>query len=573
MSNALPISDPSTALRPPSQVMRLSRMGAAFPTRLSFMRSLIRRMAREGWRVTRTRFALDDEGFGKVVYQVETPDRIYALVGHSHYLEPERRTDRVIAEAWDATFTLYDGVPDAAAIERLSREAPKQEAGRFRETDLVLSRANKSLRLFEHVVGALSQGRQPDPSVLAGVGYLMRTTAVYGNGKFGMADRTRYIDREALAGPFRAELLTVYLIRCFTLDLVEHLARRRDPDRFVPLDPALKRYLGIGNATGLGMAPFLVSHPALIHNWYQARETALARVRALPRAGAAEQARFRELLARARDHVAEWAVEDAVQSARIEQLRRDLASIAGWLEGDGEGARDDGILGGPEPWDRLYRRAEARLSVEAQELLLSLLLEPYGPLVDDLAEGLEANEAPALDATMPLMVLRRLIAEHYDWALAYDFDAEPESRHFWYYSEEKLEPRRGARFEEPGAEKEMPLAVARDLQALDRALAAVPESESLGAFLLRHPALRHVVRRVQLTGQRPYAEIRDNLIGGDCRPIDILRSKLAYFGASKFDPKSDLWTRITLYQGAPLADELDRPDVDDWCFPTVPVRP
>ena len=37
----------------------------------------------------------------------------------------------------------------------------------------------------------------------------------------------------------------------------------------------------------------------------------------------------------------------------------------------------------------------------------------------------------------------------------------------------------------------------------------------------------------------------------------------------KFDPKSDLWTRITMYQGAPLPVDLGRPDADDWCFPTL----
>ena len=31
--------------------------------------------------------------------------------------------------------------------------------------------------------------------MVAAVGYLMRTTAVYGNGKFGIADRTNFADR------------------------------------------------------------------------------------------------------------------------------------------------------------------------------------------------------------------------------------------------------------------------------------------------------------------------------------------------------------------------------------------
>jgi hypothetical protein len=75
------------------------------------------------------------------------------------------------------------------------------------------------------------------------------------------------------------------------------------------------------------------------------------------------------------------------------------------------------------------------------------------------------------------------------------------------------------------------------------------------------------IERVQLAGRYPYGEIRDNMIASDCLPIDMLRCKLSFFGASKFDPKSDLWTRITLCQGAPLPDELDA-SADDWWLPT-----
>ncbi len=554
-------------LRPPSTAMRLDRMGSAFQTRLSFMRSLVRRMSREGWRIERQKFDLDEEGYGTVVYSAVTPERCYSLIGFSHYLDPEQRTDRVIAEAWDATFTLFDGSPSDADIERLSHQTPKQEAGRFEASDLVMSRANKSVRLFSYVVGELAEGRQPDPKVLGETGYLMRTTAVYGNGKFGMSDRSRYEARPQVAGPFRAELLAVYLIRCFTQDLVDHLARCRNPSAAVALDPRFKRQLGIGNATGLGMAPFLISHPLLIHNWFHARETALARVRALESATPEAQARFRQLLLRASDHIAEWQVEDACQSARIARLREDLAQLTEW-------AGAENFFAGPQPWDRLFRQAEEALSLEGQELLISLLIEPYPDLVDDLAEGMEVRDAARLDPGTTVAALQRQVDRHYAWAAAIDYGDPAESHHFWYSSEEKLEPRRGERHSEPGADKEMPLTIARDVQSLSASLAEAAPEETMSVFLMRHPEHRHTVRRVQSSASYPYAEIQDNLIGAGCRPIDILRSKLAYFGASRFDPKSDLWTRITMYQGAPLADELARDDADDWCFPTLPaVKP
>ena len=67
-----------------------------------------------------------------------------------------------------------------------------RKQGRISEDEMVLSRANKSVRLFAHVVDRLSAGMQPDKEMLDSVGYLVRTTAVYGSGKFGAADRARW---------------------------------------------------------------------------------------------------------------------------------------------------------------------------------------------------------------------------------------------------------------------------------------------------------------------------------------------------------------------------------------------
>ena len=78
----------------------------------------------------------------------------------------------------------------------------------------------------------------------------------------------------------------LWLIRQFTTDLTEYVAATRAPASAVRLDPALRRRLGVGNSTGLGLGPFIVNHPALFDRWLTARETALARVRNLPEVGA-----------------------------------------------------------------------------------------------------------------------------------------------------------------------------------------------------------------------------------------------------------------------------------------------
>ncbi len=558
-----PVPDSARFRRTPETVMRLARMGVFHQTRLSFMRALLRRLKHEGWRFDRPLWDIDAKGVGKALYRAIGPQRTYTLVAFGHDLDPAFRSDRVIAEAWDATFTLFDGEPDQADITRLAANVPLQEAGRVSERELVLSRANRSVRMFDHVIGRLSAGRQPDPDLVEMCGYLMRTTAVYGSGKFGAADRQLIADRPELSGPFRAEMLSVWLIRAFTLDLVEHMAGLRAPDTAVRLDTDVRRRFGVGNSTGLGMAPFLVSHPALINNWMLAREEALARVRAQSDARPEAIAGFRDYLRRARLQAALWISGHDLQSTRIAGLRADLERLEAHVE-------DIGLADGL-PWDRLYRWGEANLGLEGQEMLVSLIIEPHGDLVDALADCMDANEESAfeIDGSISVGTTSELIDQHYPWALDTDYDEPAGQARFWYVSEEKLEPRLGERFDEPGAELEQPLATGRDIAALARALAARQPQEMLAEFLLTHPEHRHAVRRVQIAANYPFAEIRENLIAADTLPIDMLRCKLSFFGATAFDPRSDRWVRISMYRGAPFPDELSNHDADDWVWPPL----
>ena len=96
--------------RSPETVMRLKRMGSFHQTRLSFMRTLLRRLKKEKWIFSRPHWELDENGYGFAVYTVTGPKRSYSLVAFSHHLPDDQRSDRVIATAWDATFTLYDGI-------------------------------------------------------------------------------------------------------------------------------------------------------------------------------------------------------------------------------------------------------------------------------------------------------------------------------------------------------------------------------------------------------------------------------------------------------------------------------
>lgn len=554
---------PTIERRDPELVMQLARLGSFHQSRLSFMRILTRRMQREHWTFSRPVFNIDDDGVGYAVYCAHGPVRTYSLVAFAHDLPTEQRSDRVIATAWDSTFALFDGVPTADDIDRLSQNVPLQEAGRVTESELSISRANRSVRLWEHVVSSLANGQQPDEKQLVSVGYLMRTTAVYGSGKFGAADREVIAERPEFSAPFQMEMLSVFLTRAYSRDLVQHMALILGGARSITLDPRIARSIGIGNSTGLGMAPFILNHPVLFNNWIMAREEAILRVRRVATASTSEVSLFQDMLTRSVLSADRWNSVHPQQLTKIQTLRQDLAAL------DEHVKHNDLTLN--HPWDRLFRWAMVTLSNEGQECLTSLLLEPYGYLVDELVDTMatDYNAGIHIDGVKTLADLKNNLEHLYDWALSIDWQLRENNARVWYFSEEKLEPRLGERFAEDIEDYEQPLSPGRDAASLYKSIQAWPVGTSIAEFLLRHPEHRHSVRRMQMAQEAPYAEIRDNTISATLLPIDMLRCKLSFFGAIHFDPRSDRWVRICLYANAPYPEELAEQNADHWPYPDI----
>ena len=545
--------------------MRLARLGAFHQTRLSFMRQLTRRLQRERWRFSRPVFDIDANGVGHAVLSAHGPERSYSLVAFAHDLPAEQRSDRVIAEAWDATFALFDGVPDEADVARLAANVPRQEAGRVTETELTLSRANRSVRLWEHVVESLASGRQPELDRIDEVGYLMRTTAVYGSGKFGACDRESVAARPELAAPFQVEMLTVYLIRAFVRDLVEHTARVRGGSGAVPLAPDVARRIGIGNSTGLGMAPFIVNHPRLFDHWIGAREEALARVRGVERAGEEERRTFRELLTRSIESAARWHSAHPLQRERIEGLSRGSRHAARARRGASD-ARGPAPLGPAAPLGRrdLARRvpgvprfAAARALRRARRRARGGDGRRSGRRAADRRPRHDRAHAAGARGSARLGARAGLGGARADRARLVRLGREA-----------RAAPRRALR----GADRALRAAAragARRLRPAPRARGVWPDEAPIAGFLLRHPEHRHVVRRLQIVATAPYAEIRDNTISAGVLPIDMLRAKLSFFGAVHFDPRSDRWVRICLYGNAPYPEELANAEADRWPYPPL----
>ena len=547
-------------LREPSIVMKLSKLGSFHQSKLSFLRSFLNEF--KDWKYSRDLFDLDANGFGRAVYSFQKNKRIYSLVCFANKIQDEDRSDRVIATKWDAAFTLHDGVPTKMDLDRLSNNVPKQEVGRVSYKELTLSRANKSLRVFEHVVESLSNGSQPDKKILSDVGYLYRTTAVYGSGKFGLADRFRIKNRKEINGPFRLEMMLVYLVRQFTFDQVNHIAKNKNPKKAVKLDTEICRNLGIGNSTGLGMAPFIVNHPTLLNNWVYARETVLKKIREIKNVKNEDIELFKNCLIKSIKSISSWNTQSEFQIKKIKQLKIDLDKSYKYI--NNLDTKIDYIF------NEIYIWAENNLKDECIECLVSLMMEPYDEIVNPMISKMSSDEDKYFDIPTDRTIedLRNILEINYPNILKIDFSTKESNQNFWFISKNKEEPRLADRYLQNGSELEQPLAIARDVKKLYEKISNVKNSSTVGTFLIENNDLRHVVRRAFIIEKFPYAEIQDNIIGSNLMPIDMLRLKLSFFGANKFDPRSDKWLRICMFQGAPLPNELNKFN-DQWIYESL----
>ena len=545
-------------LRDPNIVMKLSKLGSFHQSKLSFLRSFLKEF--KDWKYSRDLFELDENGYGRAVYSFKKDNRTYSMVCFANQLNDDERSDRVIATKWDAGFVLHDGTPTKKDLDRLNENVPKQEIGRLSYKELTLSRANKSVRVFNHVVDSLSNGKQPDKNILSKVGYLYRTTAVYGSGKFGLADRFRIKNRKEIYGPFRLEMMLVYLIRQFTFDQVNHIAKCNNPRKSVELDKDICRNLGIGNSTGLGMAPFIVNHPTLLNNWILARETALKKIREIKEVKISDSKNFFECLKKSIKNITSWHTDSEFQQKKIKELLNDLNKFILYLEKEFNFDQD-------YPFNAIYLWSENNLCDESIEYIVSMMMEPYDDIITPLVNQMSSEEEKYFNIPTNRTVndLKNILENKYTNILKIDFSKKENNQNFWFISKNKLEPRVANRYIEDGSNLEEPLAIARDIKKLYERLSNQKNILLIAKFLIENNDLRHIVRRAFLIEKFPYSEIQDNTIGSNLIPIDMLRLKLSFFGALKFDPKSDKWLRICMFQGAPLPTELKNID-DQWIY-------
>jgi hypothetical protein len=327
------------------------------------------------------------------------------------------------------------------------------------------------------------------------------------------------------------------------------------------LDDNIARNLGIGNSTGLGMAPFIVNHPALLNQWVHSREKALQAIRKLPEVTNEELEKFHSYLSTIQENIKFWKTDSEYQIKKNMELSEDLIQFKKYLS---KTSLEKFF------WNSLYLWVEENTQPECCELIVSLLMEVYPDLVEPLSYEMSIDEEDYfdIDTSRTIGDICNLIENRYGWLIDINFETKDNIYNFWYYSKNKQEPRMSDRFNEEGAELELPLAIARDINLLYKQLKNHDPMEYLSKYLQKSQEYRHVLRRIFICEKLPYSEIQDNTISKSLIPVDMLRLKLSFFGATRFDPRSDRWVRITMYQGAPLMKEISLSD-DTWSYKKI----
>lgn len=551
--------------RKPVIAMDAQELGTARATRHSFSRALTRTALAGNWKFSRRIWNIDNSGSGTAVYRVDIGDHPVELVLFSQVISEDMRIDRVIAQDWDVTAALLDHEASSEEISALSAHVTKQEEGRADSSSLIWGRANRSARYFDYVVDRLASGQQPDPTEMSDAAYIMRSTAFYGNGKWGLRDFSGIDPSSPLATPYRAQMLAAWLFREFSADLAEHCAAAKS-ESAVLLDPQWRRFLGLGNATGLGMVPYVIRHPQVLDAWVAVRELPLAHAIAAQWApDSPEWSHACTLLDRSASYFEQKKSFTTEPYPTGPELAKDLASVRAAAHEYAAG----GTISGESvdtPGAHLHELAASR-SVELRQIVDSILVEIDDSLDAEIESLLRCIDRTQVSPAMPVSELLELITSNYDWAVSIDFTVKEESAKFWFYSQESEEPRRGIRGKDRGEVTEHPVGVARDVKAAFLDLQQVDPTNSVGEFLVEHPQHWGIVERIQSVAHLPYSEARVNPLSLDFLPLDLQRFQLALYGMENFNPQSTDWLRVTLLSGAPTLKDLNEGvHIDDWLF-------
>ncbi|MCB1464205.1 MAG: hypothetical protein KDJ90_17715 [Nitratireductor sp.] len=537
-------------------------MRAAYPSALSFARLAMADFVRRRLKVERLRVDLDEAGRGEALYRVVDGERVFHLFVISQQLPAAQQLDRNFATAWDATAALCEGSWSENREAFLRREIPKQTAGWVDCDTLIVTRANRSGRLFDAVVDSLSKGLQPDPGLLTEVGYIMRTTGFIGNGAIGTRPFAGLPEDHPLYQPYFAQMFSAFLLREFVFDLVDSMAAARSRSA-VRLDASLRRFIGLGNSAATGLTRFMVNHPEYMHQWGNAQEAAFAcakmRVPTL-----AELEKLETFVNKAAAYFRVDCSSSRGVFSHSEKLAADLDLVAEHLSSAMPRVSQ-------APLAELCEWSMHFCGHDATEILHSIILEIYPDIIAHFSQFLYAGEPGTLDPLMTVGELKSLVVENYAWVEAWDWGGGEADRFFWFHSVlAPADARRGNRHVQADAERENAFETVRQVRLLSRHLDGLSLTMTVAELAATAPQFWGVIARIQSVAGLDYAEMRDNPLREDFSPFPSIRKVLAFFGMERFESAPSKVVRGALLQGAPIAEDVARGLDGDWPFALPP---
>jgi hypothetical protein len=551
-------------MRPAEEVMRAPAMSSVKASRVSFAYVLARRMLEERWRITLESCECDANGQGRFQYRISARGVDFAYIARAYEWDGKekvgRRSDGANRDMFGA---LFLGVPSPERVEQEFATFDVKNVNSMRTDSVVLgwTPANRSARVFDHVVEALAAGHQPEPGLIgSAAGYLLRNGGFQGSGRNGSIAYLGIPPDHPLRHPFFADLFGLYMVRQVSIDLVNAIAKARNPNA-ARLCDEIASYLAVGNSSGQGMCVALQRWPHWVSTWLTVREAALAYAKSMPLETRSVQ-RLRGLLSRVSAYydTVGVATEDYVVPNKV--IAANLRTLRSWTD-------DTGTY---PLWDDVANAAKV-FDLETQEQLNSLLIDLYPALADRLADYLPVGAARERDVQpeMPVSELKSLLRKNYRWALDYDIQQSKTRQHFWYHSADNGEQRRGERIIDPHEEFESFIDHIGHIQRLSCVAATYDDDVIVGELMFAHPDLEMAVSRVQYLADLAYAEIRDNLAHRDFIPAHLIRFFLASLGIECSTPLSIRYVRGVFFQGIPLPAEIASGTDRDWRYPVEPA--
>ena len=308
------------------------------------------------------------------------------------------------------------------------------------------------------------------------------------------------------------------------------------------------------------MAPFIIKHPKLINKWMSQYTKTLNNIVDYNVESIIFE-KYKTLLNKALNYIEEVITSDEFQINKNKSTINDLRKYILYCK--------ELNFSEDLKWLDILDYCDLNFNNDTQEIARVQLIELFPQISEELAEDMADDEVMDIDGSQSIGDLKKIIYNKYSWVKNIDFNNKNSNYLFWYVSAAKLEPRLGERYNEDGSELEQNLGIAKMVNDLFNSIKNLDEKKLICEFLLASPQFRGIVKRIQSLEDYPYSEVEDNVLDKKTMPIDMLRFKLSFFGANRYDPKSDRWLRVSFFSGAPYLSDLNKQNVDEWGFATM----